>query len=598
MLLPRVNQSRIGQPRSMAQILILEDDPVDFELISTTLKTEGIKSTIVQVSCRQAFLDALKQAPPDLILADYVLPKFDGSLALDLRNEACPDVPFILISGVLGEEQAIEALKQGATDYVLKQGLGRLGPSVRRALRESEERQNRLKVTAALQETDDLLRTIVDASPVGIITMTREQRVITWNTAAEALYGYSADTVIDRLLPLSANAQKAAFDASFAQALAGNTLLNREFKQQQQDGSLIDVSLSLAPLHDSNGDVYGVVMTASDITIRKQIEAERATLLRRETVARTAAENANRIKDEFLAVLSHELRTPLNAIMGWIQLIKKGALKPEAVQQALDIIDRNASAQNQLIQDLLDLSRIVRGQVNLVIQSVDVAALIRATVETQWPAAEAKLIQIELDIPADLPRISADANRLQQVFWNLLSNAIKFTPQGGQVTVGLKNLDGHLHIQVDDSGIGITPEFLPQVFEHFRQADGSSRRSQGGLGLGLAITRRLVELHGGTITASSPGVDQGSTFTVSLPIRRPAEPMQASQSTLDHSLDLNGLKVLVVEDEMDSRELLEVILEHSGAHVQSVSNVRAALSTLHQLYPDVIIRGDKFPRSP
>lgn len=573
----------------MAQILILEDDPVDLELIETALQNEGVECNIVRVSHRQAFLDKLNQLTPDLILADYVLPKFNGSLALDLRNEICPDVPFILISGVLGEEQAIDALKRGATDYVLKQRLGRLVPSVKRALRESEERKNRQKVVKTLRETDDLLRAIVDASPVGIITLTREQRVITWNAAAETLYGYRANTVIDGLLPLNPDFQKASFDANFDQVLAGQTVLNREFKHSKQDGGLIDVSLSLAPLHNSDGEIYGVVMTATDITTRKQIEAERLNLLQQETVAREAAENANRIKDEFLAVLSHELRTPLNAIMGWIQLIQKGSLKPDIYRRALDTIERNAAAQTRLIQDLLDLSRIVRGQVNLVIQPVDVVSLIHATVDTQRPAAEAKSIKLILDISTDLPAVLADANRLQQIFWNLLSNAIKFTPKEGRIMVRVKCIDAHLQIQVEDSGIGIAPEFLPHVFEHFRQADGTSQRSQGGLGLGLAITRRLVELHGGTIGADSPGLDQGATFTVSLPIRLPAEVGQSPRPSADDELSLDGVTVLVVDDEADSQELLTIILEHCGAQVESVSSAKAAYSCLDRHYPDVII---------
>jgi PAS domain S-box-containing protein len=504
---------------SVFQIILLEDDRVDYELIEATLRNGGVNAQLTQVSDRPSFLKRLNDTQPDLILADYVLLKFEGLEALGLAQELCPDVPFILISGVLGEEQATRAMRQGATDYVLKQRLERLVPAVQRALRESQERQERQSLAMALQQTDNLLRTIVDESPVSIITLSRDQRVITWNVAAEKLYGWSVDAVVDQPLPLIPDSQRSIHDVCFSQALQARTISNHECQHLKQNGSLVDVDLSLAPLRDAEGYVYSVVMMATDITARKQIEAQRINLLAQESEARAAAESANQLKDEFLAVLSHELRTPLNAIVGWIKLIQKGNLKPPVLQKAIDTIERNAIAQTQLIEDLLDLSRIMRGQVQLHLRQVNVATLLGATVDTLRPAAEAKSIQVRLDTGADVAPILADPNRLQQVFWNLLSNAIKFTPASGEVAIQLSVDDDHLQIQVKDSGMGITPDFLPHVFDYFRQADGSSTRSQGGLGLGLAITRRLVELHGGMITVDSPGLNQGTTFTVSLPQR-------------------------------------------------------------------------------
>lgn len=571
------------------EILILEDDPIDLELILGTLRKGGIEGSFRVVANREAFCDQLEDAPPDLILADYVLPSFDGALALDLKNQICPEVPFILVSGVLGEEQAIEALKKGATDYVLKQRLGRLVPSVKRALRESEERQQRQKVAQALRETDDLLRAIIEASPVGIITMTREQRIITWNSAAENLYGYTSDEVVDSSLSLFPPDQRKLFDRCFQQILDNQSLLNQEFQHQKKDGLLIDVSVSLAPLHDANDYVYGIVMTVTDITLRKQIEAQRIKLLQQESSARAAAESANRLKDEFLAVLSHELRTPLNAIVGWIHLIKKGKLSPEIFNRALETIERNAAAQTQLIEDLLDLSRIVRGQVALSIRSVNIPALLRTTVDTLRPAAAAKSLEVTLDIDPEVGTLLVDPNRLQQVCWNLLSNAIKFTPQSGRVMVRIFSQAGNLLIQVADSGIGIEPDFLPHVFDHFRQADGSSTRSHGGLGLGLAICRRLVELHGGTINAHSDGAGQGATFTVVLPMRFSKEGTQAAVPNPDQCRDLQNIKVIVVDDEADARELVSLILEQRGAQVESAGSVAAAYPLLMQFRPDIII---------
>jgi PAS domain S-box-containing protein len=571
------------------QILILEDDAIDLELIKSTLRHGGVEGQLTSVGNRQAFLQQLETSVPDVILADYVLPTFDGALALELKNQICPDVPFILVSGVLGEEQAIDALKQGATDYVLKQRLGRLVPSVKRALRESQERRQRQQVARALRETDDLLRAIVDASPVGIITMTREKRVITWNTAAETLYGYAAKEIVDHPLPLIPDFHQREFDRCFYQVLQNQTVLNYESQHRQQDGQLIDVSISLAPLHDEDDTVYGVVMTASDITMRKHIEAQRLSLLQRESSARQAAESANRIKDEFLAVLSHELRTPLNAIVGWIQLMKQGNLKPDIFQRALDTIERNAAAQRQLIEDLLDLSRIIRGQISLDIQSVNIARMLRATLDTLRPAAEAKSIQVDLQIDPAIQTLLADPNRLQQICWNLLSNAIKFTPTSGQVWVRASLNAGYLYIEVADSGIGIASDFLPYVFDHFRQADGSSTRSHGGLGLGLAICRRLVELHGGTIRAESPGRGQGATFTVELPLRLEANPASSAQDPAHNAPSLQGVKAIVVDDDADSRELLTLTLEQSGAEVACASDATAAYELLEQFRPDIII---------
>ena len=574
---------------SMLNILLLEDDSIDCELIGQTLSRNDIAATVHRVGNRRDFLDYLNQRLPDIILADYVLPTFDGLAALKLAKTICPEVPFILVSGVLGEEQAIEALKQGATDYILKQRLERLGPAVKRALREHRERRERQLVTKALQQTDDLLRAIVDASPVGIVTLTRDQRVMTWNTTAETLYGWSADAVVDHPLSLTLPQQQPAFDHLFEQVLNSGMVANQEFQHLRQGGSVIDVSLSLTPLHDGDGQIYGVVMTTVDITQSKQIEAQRQNFLEQERRARSAAETANRVKDEFLAVLSHELRTPLNAIVGWIKLIQRGGLKPEILQRAFDTIERNALAQTQLIDDLLDISRIIRGQVSLNIQPVKVSKLIQATVDTLRPATEAKSIQVNVEAAPDAGSILADPNRLQQVFWNLLSNAIKFTPTAGTVTVKASAEYGYLTIQVQDSGIGISPDFLPQVFDYFRQADSSTTRSQGGLGLGLAITRRLVELHGGTIYVDSPGPDQGTTFTVCMPIRQTPPALHVEEIAPEDSLSLQGIKAVVIDDEVDAQELLSLTLEQWGAQVKIASDTTNALALLHEFQPDIII---------
>lgn len=574
---------------STIQILLLEDDPVDCELVKTTLINGGIEGQFVEVSSRQAFMEGLEKATPRLILADYVLPKFDGLAALKAAQEICPDVPFILVSGVLGEEQAIEAMKQGATDYVLKRRLERLVPAVRRALRESQERQERQRVERALKQTDDLLRTIVDESPIAIVTLNRAQRVVTWNPVAAQSYGWSADAVVDRPLPLIPELQREAFDFCFHQALQGSVISNYECQHQKQNGQLVDVSLSLAPLHDAKDVVYGAVMVAVDITARKQIEARQLNLLVQESAARAAAESSNRLKDEFLAVLSHELRTPLNAIVGWAKLIKRGKLRPAVNQKAVDTIERNAIAQTQLIEDLLDLSRIMQGQMNLNIKPTNINTLIRAAVDTLRPAIATKSINLNLSLEAQSDSVLADCSRMQQILWNLIANAVKFTPASGTVTIRSEHVDDCLHIQVTDSGIGIAPDFLPHVFDYFRQADGSATRTHGGMGLGLAIARSLVELHGGSIDVKSPGLNQGAIFTVKLPLRMTQADSQSAQSSLQEAPALDGIKVMIVDDEDDSRELLIVVLEQEGAQVESAESVLAAFSCLETFQPDLII---------
>ncbi|MEA5542197.1 response regulator [Limnoraphis robusta Tam1] len=574
----------------MLQILLLEDDPVDVELIQTTLKNGGIEANLICVTRGSDFSEILKTQLPDLILSDYVLPSFDGIAALKIAQEFCPQVPFIMVSGMLGEELAIETVKQGATDYVLKQRLERLVPSAKRALRESQERLERLRVEETLRQTDDLLRAIVDASPVGIITLNPQKKVIAWNIASERIYGWQSQEVINQALPVIPPEEQNQFERLFQQALQNHTLTNYEFQHLGKNKDLIEISVSLAPLHNALGNVCGVVMTAIDITARKRIEAERFNLLKREQTARAEAEAANRVKDEFLAVLSHELRTPLNSILGWITLIQRGKLNKVTFDQALEVIERNASLQTQLIEDLLDISRISRGKLSLSIDSVNLIELMQSTAETLRPASDAKSISMELFLDSSIGIIMGDANRLQQIFWNLFSNAIKFTSPNGSVTVRLKKTeDSYAQIQVIDSGIGIEPNFLPYVFEYFRQADASTTRSQGGLGLGLAISRHLVELHGGTIDVESQGKGKGTTFTVMLPIQVMKCDVDQPDKLIDNGLSLQDVKIMVVEDQADARELIRLILEQQGAQVIEASSSKQALEIIKESIPDVLI---------
>ncbi|MBD2079416.1 response regulator [Leptolyngbya sp. FACHB-17] len=320
-----------------------------------------------------------------------------------------------------------------------------------------------------------------------------------------------------------------------------------------------------------------------------QREQERTENLMRAEAARAEAEAANRIKDEFLAVLSHELRTPLNPILGWSKLLQNGKLDETKTAQALATIERNAKLQSELIEDLLDVSRILQGKLTLNVAPVNLASTIRAAIETIRLAAEAKSIQVESTLISDTGSVLGDATRLQQVMWNLLSNAVKFTPAGGQVKIRLERLDSDACITISDTGQGIAPDFLPYVFDYFRQADGATTRKFGGLGLGLAIVRHLVELHGGTVQADSAGEGQGATFIVRLPLMSTQSQARLEERSSTQNVDLGGIKVLVVDDDADTREFEAFVLEQAGAQVRAVASASEALLVLVQSKPDMLL---------
>jgi signal transduction histidine kinase/ActR/RegA family two-component response regulator len=333
-----------------------------------------------------------------------------------------------------------------------------------------------------------------------------------------------------------------------------------------------------------------------DITERKRAEAERERLLASERAARGEAERSSRMKDEFLATLSHELRTPLNAIYGWSQMLQQKPLSNEDVVEGLAVIARNAKAQTQLIEDLLDMSRIVSGKLRMDVQRVNLADVIDAAVQAMLPAVEAKGIRLQKIVDPLAGPATGDPNRLQQVVWNLLSNAVKFTPRGGRVQVFLERVDSHVELAVTDTGEGFALELLPHLFERFRQADSSSTRRHGGLGLGLAIVRHLVELHGGSVRAASPGPGQGSTFTVVLPLRAAqveegAETVHAAarNDAVAAKFSLRGVKLLVVDDEPDARHLLKRLLGKLGADVLLAGTAAEGLELLRRERPDVLI---------
>ncbi len=373
-------------------------------------------------------------------------------------------------------------------------------------------------------------------------------------------------------------------------ALRGEVLSGVEVTMARADGSDASLLASAGPLVSAEGQALGCVVSLTDIT-------ERASLRAREQAALRESEAANRMKDEFLATVSHELRTPLTAILGWSRMLREARLPPDRRERAIETIERNAQAQAQIIEDILDVSRIISGKLRVEFRPVGLREVLLAAMDAVRPTAEAKGIELIAALDADVGRIHGDGDRLQQVVWNLLSNALKFTSKGGRVALRLFARDGLAEIEVSDTGSGIAPEFLPHVFDRFRQADSTMSRTHGGLGLGLAIVRQLVNVHGGAVSAASDGLGCGSTFRVRLPLRddgagpvsdRPG-PAPAEEPSAPGAPMLTGVRALVVDDEPDARALVAFMLETGGARVTTVGSALEALELVARTRPDVLV---------
>ncbi|MEH1848641.1 MAG: response regulator [Nostoc sp.] len=854
------------------RFLLLEDNPLDTEVIHLTLTDGGIHCELLCVETRAEFISALETNAFNLILADYALPGFDGISALGIVQKLCPDTPFIFVSGSMGEELVIEALKLGATDYVLKRNLQRLVPCVERALQEAQEKRNRQKGETALRRSEARLHQVAANLPHGavfivdrdlrylmaegealeqvgmttenfvgktlwealgptlaasyepnfrqalngesfslehnsddryyishgiplyndhgevdsvlamsyditdrkqteialkqsearfrlmvasakeyaILTVDPNAAITSWNAGAEDLFKYSEAEMMGRdsrslYTPEDNQQDRVGWELQTAQTQGQ---AKNECWHIRKDGSRFWGSGFVMPIRDEADDVQGFIKIMRDVTSQRQADehlrllyditsnlleveqpmtlmhnlfsklapqlgldfyynyiveskdnrsilhlknyngvaqevaealewiefgecvcgwaaqerqqivlnrAQIATDPRAQTVrdqsgtayvsqplivqegllgtisfgSRTRTrftseeidllqlmseqiaialdranlivsiqqhaeqlQRANQIKDEFLAVLSHELRSPLNPILGWTQLLQKGKLNAARQREALLTIERNAKLQSQLIEDLLDISRIMQGKLSLIVAPLNLISVISAALETVRLAAQAKNINLRIDLDPTAP-ISCDATRLQQVVWNLLTNAVKFTPDDGQIIIELRQIARQAQIRVIDTGIGIQPEFLPHVFDYFRQQDSSTTRRFGGLGLGLAIVRQIVELHGGTVKAESLGENQGATFTVQIPILNESAQIvvleSADAETSSAQNPLSNLQILLVDDDTDTREFQAFLLEQNGAKVTAVASGLEALQVLDSFIPNVIV---------
>ncbi len=444
-----------------------------------------------------------------------------------------------------------------------------------RLLSISRDITERYQVEQSLSQALKKVNFHMENSPLGIVEWDREFRVTRWSKAAEKIFGWRSEEVVglhfsdwEFVYPEDAEA----VSQVMYQMLEQESQTVSQNRNYAKDGSIVHCEWYNSVLVDASGNVVSMFSLVQDIS-------DRVRILQREQLARTEAETANRLKDEFLAVLSHELRSPLNPILGWSKLLLTRKFDEVKTTQALTIIERNAQLQAQLIEDLLDVSRILQGKLTLSFAPVSLVSVITGALETVRLAAEAKSIQLQTVLDS-VGQISGDSARLQQIVWNLLSNAIKFTPSGGQVQVLLEKSGTYAQIQVVDNGKGISADFLPYVFDHFRQADSATTRKFGGLGLGLAIVKQLVELHGGTIQVESPGEGQGAIFTARLPLlnNQCKEDDCSSLPIVVDSLSLVGLNILVVDDETDSRDFVGFVLEEAGAIVNSVSSATAALA--------------------
>ena len=429
--------------------------------------------------------------------------------------------------------------------------------------------------------------------------------VATWNVGAQRIKGYAADEIIGQHIRnfYPPQARDGGWpEHELQQAAETGSFVDTGWRLRK-DGSQIWVNVTITALRDAGGRLLGFAKLTRDLTDSKRMEAmtlateEREQLLEAERSARMAAQQATRVKDEFLATLSHELRTPLSAILGWTQILLRDDGTPaDSQRRGIQVIDRNARAQVQLIDDLLDLNRIMAGKIRLDLRQVALPDVVQRAIDSAMPAAQAKDIQVRSLLDPACTAVTGDSARLQQVVWNLLSNAIKFTRKGGQVQVLLQRVNSHIELSVADTGIGMPASFLPQVFDRFSQRDSSTTRTHGGLGLGLAICKQLVELHGGTIRVASPGEGHGSTFHVELPVSlRQEDPTREHPSVGGESVEtgalprLDGVHVFAIDDEPDAREVLTRVLEGQGAVVAVFSSAPDALAALQATRPGIIV---------
>jgi PAS domain S-box-containing protein len=437
--------------------------------------------------------------------------------------------------------------------------------------------------------SEALLAAIIDSSDDAIVSKDLNGIVTSWNRGATRIFGYEAEEMVGESILRVIPPDRREEEPAILQRLKnGERIDHFETVRVRKDGSSVDVSLTISPVRSASGTIVGASKIARDITPQKLA-------MRKLAEANDQLARADRMKVEFISTLSHELRTPLTSIVGWIQMLKDDP-NPDDLRQGLEVIERNVRVQSQLINDLLDMSRIETGKMTLDLQRLDLPGAITAAIDAVRPTAEAKDVRLTYAFGSVNGIVMGDRNRMQQIVWNLLTNAVKFTPRAGRIHVTVERVHSHVEIAVTDTGSGIAPEFLRRIFERFTQADSTTTRKHGGLGIGLSIAKHLVELHGGTIAAKSGGIGHGATFCIQLPLmpaheEEPSE-SQRRASQLDAAMpeeDLKGIDVLVVDDDADSAEIISRILTRRGAKVRMAHCMDDALAAVQSSPPDVLL---------
>ena len=513
---PRVEARGIA--RQHLRVLQVEDSPTDALLIVRALERSGFDVEAERADCAAEMRSALSTRPFDVIISDYLLPQFDAPAALRILHDTGADIPFIVVSGTIGEDVAVRMMRAGAHDYILKDNLTRLQPAVSREIADAQARKARRAAEVALRESEERLALAIDATQLGTFDFNPQTGQLIWSQFGKRHFGLAPDAIVsgdqlwDAVHPDDRERVRTFLETAFRSGHDGY------YSTECRTIGIEDhverwLSARGRILCDAEGRPTRFIGVTIDMTERTRLE----TALR-ESAEREA--QANRLKDQFLANLSHELRTPLNVILGYSRTLATRAVQQtsedlERINRSIRVIERNATAQLRIVEDLLDVQRIVSGRLQAEMAPCDLRQLAQVVVDSLMPSASAKRLQVNTSLEGI--EISCDAARIQQVMWNLLGNAVKFTPENGRIDFEIARSGDWVVIQVRDTGEGIPANFLPYVFERFRQLDMTSTRRHDGLGLGLAIVKHVVELHGGRATVESPGEGLGATFTVTLP---------------------------------------------------------------------------------
>jgi PAS domain S-box-containing protein len=628
------------------KILIVDDQPRNLDALEAMLESSGC-TFVRALSADEALLCLLRHEFAAIVL-DIRMPGMSGIELATLikQRKRSQHVPILFLTAhLVDDDDVLRGYGVGGVDYlskpinagILRSKIGvfidlhrktralaalnealqrevadreRMQAALERANQELEERvrTRTAELTRAhrgVRESEERLRMAMEVARIGAWEWQLASGQMTWSTDPEALFGFPAGSLgADRRLARALHPEdKPPTERALAAALATGTY-EAEYRAVRPDGSIVWLTDRGQVVVDADGRPERMVGISRDVTSEREAGQEREQLLRDARAARTEAETANRAKDEFLAVLSHELRTPLNAVYGYARMLQAGQLEKDAAARALDVILRNAHAQVQLIDELLDLSRVISGKLRLDVRSTDLKAVVEGALDSVRPAAGAKGIRLQSVLDPGAGPIAGDPDRLQQVVWNLLTNGVKFTPKGGRVQIRLQRVNSHVEIVVSDTGEGIAADVVPFVFDRFRQGDSSSTRPQSGLGLGLALVKHLVELHGGTVAAQSEGPGRGATFIVKLPLsiaQLPSEsgplehPTAGSGPAPVSGVRLDGLRVLVVDNDRDAVELMGAILTGAGAVIRGCGSASEALAVVQEWRPDVLMSDIEMP---